>query len=451
MAPVSTYVDRPELRQQLEAHLHDRIDTAHQKTQIAIVQGIGGVGKTQLVLDYIQRHRQDYSGVFWIEANRPEAIERDFVQIQALLYNIQQEARQGHAQLQHAISAVKQWFYVRGKRWMFVFDNADSVRDHNDPCYIDLRHFLPDSPDIHVIVTTRDRLTSEMSELPAIEVDEMRPEQAIALFQRQAKISTTTPRQEEEIGCIVRILGHLALAITLAASYVALTPRLRGNLACFLPEYQQRRKQILSQRPTWLVHQYGHSVLTTWETTFAAMEGQDPGACELLQLLSFFNHDDIPSTFPTSIVQEEVPTWKSVLFPSKQIDEYDIEGYLRTLASFSFIKYRAGQNSYSMHSLIQAWAYDRLTLSQQRHYSYVGLLVLQSILNSASTATPATMGRLVPHVVSSCQKAIEIFGSAPAEHGYIIKLLRSLAFCLSKCGYSEEIFVAEMPIMVPRG
>src|ERR1700754_1500985 len=62
-------------------------------------------------------------------------------------------------------------------------------------------------------------------------------------------------------------LGYLALAVTLAGSYVAVTPRLSGNIKQCLPEYRRQRKELLSLKPERLVHQYEASVLMTWETS----------------------------------------------------------------------------------------------------------------------------------------------------------------------------------------
>ena len=46
---------------------------------ILVVWGLGGAGKSQLILDYLQKYRGDYKVTFWIEAARRELIERDFL------------------------------------------------------------------------------------------------------------------------------------------------------------------------------------------------------------------------------------------------------------------------------------------------------------------------------------------------------------------------------------
>lgn len=443
MAPVSTYTDRPHLREKLEELLHHAIAYPRHKPRTVIVHGIGGAGKTQLVLDYIQRHREDYSAVFWVEATGPESIQRDYVQIYMLLYGLHADAGQMTNGSKSVVSAVKRWFYGRGKRWLFIFDNADSISNQKDPFYVDLRHFLPDDSSLDVIVTTRDQSAQEVTDLPAIEVEKMTHEEAVSLFQTQAKIHSVSQLQVKEIDSIVRELGHFALAITLAGSYVAATPRLRNDLARFLPEYRERRNYILAQRPSWLVHQYGESVLTTWETTLRAVDSQSPEAGQFLVLLSFFSHEDIPTDFPTDLINSKTPLWLSILLPDKQVTQYDVEAFFRILASFSFVKYRDDQNSYVMHSLVQAWAYDRLEEDQQRHFGSVCADLLRSMTANVREAGPVVRRRLIPHVLSSFRKISRCYEHHPVAERSIITSLAESAIFLGLCGLHKDQILIE--------
>jgi hypothetical protein len=70
------------------------------------------------------------------------------------------------------------------------------------------------------------------------------------------------------------------LAIALAGSYVAATPWLRPVIRLYLLEYRERQKQLLGMKA---------SVLSTWETLFAALERQSATAARLLSLPAFLN------------------------------------------------------------------------------------------------------------------------------------------------------------------
>ena len=80
---------RPRLRDKLRRQLtQERTQEDGQGSRIVVVWGLGGAGKTQLVLSYIQQHRQEYTASFWIEASRKETVERDFLQIYRLLFDV---------------------------------------------------------------------------------------------------------------------------------------------------------------------------------------------------------------------------------------------------------------------------------------------------------------------------------------------------------------------------
>ena len=82
--------------------------------RILVVWGLGGAGKSQLVLNYIREYRRDYTAVFWIEAGSKESIERDYVQIYRLLYSRQTDTGQEMVKVKDAVAAVKRWFHGRG-------------------------------------------------------------------------------------------------------------------------------------------------------------------------------------------------------------------------------------------------------------------------------------------------------------------------------------------------
>lgn len=141
---------------------------------------------------------------------------------------------------------------------MVVLDSADTIDNADDASYIDLRYFLSDAKSVDNIITTRSSTAQDMSTLEAVEVGEMEADQAAALFCKYAKLN-----HEAEVRKIVKELGYLALAITLAGSYVAKTPRLSSDLRQHLTEYRERRKWLLAVKATKHVHQYGESVLST--------------------------------------------------------------------------------------------------------------------------------------------------------------------------------------------
>jgi tetratricopeptide (TPR) repeat protein len=236
--PVKAFVQRPALYEKIRKQLQDGAgdgDAAHHGTKTVVVWGLGGTGKTQLALDYLQRHRNEYKATFWIEAGGKESIERDFMHIYRLLFDVHVLIGQ-EVKIDDVVRAVKNWFSERCDRWLFVFNGADAIDNKDASDYIDLKHFIPDSSYLQVIVTTRSRTAKDMSPLEGVEVGEMDESQAVELFFNLSTLNDRLQGIEDEVKRIVKELGYLALAITLAGTYVAQTPRLMSNIRQYLPE-----------------------------------------------------------------------------------------------------------------------------------------------------------------------------------------------------------------------
>jgi len=261
-------------------------------TRIVVVWGLGGAGKSQLVLNLLQRRRQEYRTLFWVEAGQKQKLERDFLQIHKLLSpNVAQSDLA--IPIEDAVTAVKSWFHGQEGRSLWVMDSADVIDDEEDPFYIDLNHYLPDAPGIDIIVTTRSSRAQSMSSQAVVMVAEMAEDEAALLFRRCAMLPDANEETEQQIMTIVQELGCLALGVILAGSYVNETPRLWSDLQQYLDEYRAQRKQTLSQKVRPHEHRYSDSVLSTWEMSFAAVERRLPVAASLLNLVAFLNYDDI--------------------------------------------------------------------------------------------------------------------------------------------------------------
>lgn len=74
LRPVASFVDRPVLHTIIKEQLHDTLVERSHTAKILVVYGLGGAGKSQLVLNYVRTYREDYSAIFWIEAGQKESL-----------------------------------------------------------------------------------------------------------------------------------------------------------------------------------------------------------------------------------------------------------------------------------------------------------------------------------------------------------------------------------------
>jgi tetratricopeptide (TPR) repeat protein len=405
---VKAFVPRPLLYDQIRTQLWNVDVTANKSTKTLVVWGLGGAGKSQLVLNYVQQCCTDYQTTFWFEAGRKESLERDFINLYQTLFNVQMVAGKETVSVESAVIGVKSWFSGQRGPWLMVFDGADTIENEEAGDYIDIKHFIPDVASLHVIITSRSRTAKDMTRLDGVHVGEMEEAEATELFYQYAQLRRNNQEAEhKEVKAIIKELGYLALAVTLAGTYVGQSPRLQSDIKAYLPEYRSRRRELLKRNPEQLIHQYSESVLTTWETSYQAIVDHYPEASTLMTMLSFLSFDDIflplfgIRSIVTTTLADDAATvsWRSILFPSRVVDIYLMEQCFQVLQKYSFVQWKAGQCSYAMHKLVHAWGYDRLTRDEQDKFSVATLTLILEAVNGCGNA-PADKLRLVPHIMA---------------------------------------------------
>ena len=107
----------------------------------------------------------------------------------------------------------------------------------------------------------------------------------------------TTPNNKvcEDGKSIIEALGYLALGIAQAGAYIRET-------SCSLKEYfelyKRRQKEVLEYFPDHIGTDYRYTVYTAWQVSLDMIESMPDMvsnyALELLKLLCFYHHDQIP-------------------------------------------------------------------------------------------------------------------------------------------------------------
>ncbi|MEA3324010.1 MAG: hypothetical protein U9Q37_02575, partial [Euryarchaeota archaeon] len=104
--------------------------------------GMGGVGKTQLALEYIYRHNPDYRVIWWIRSEEPAAMVADYASLAASL-DLPEKDSTDQTEM---VRAVKRWL-EHNSGWLLIFDNA-----HDQEV---IRDYIPLGGVGHVIITSR--------------------------------------------------------------------------------------------------------------------------------------------------------------------------------------------------------------------------------------------------------------------------------------------------------
>src|SRR5258708_3820364 len=136
---------------------------------VAVV--LGGIGKTQIAVEYSYRYQDEYHFVLWVQANTHEILTSGFLAI-AVLLNLPVKDAQDQGMV---VQAVKHWLEEHDK-WLLIFDNVD------DLSLIDV--FLPIRHTGHILFTTRSHIMSGRAH--RVEVEEMNTEEGTLFLLRRA-------------------------------------------------------------------------------------------------------------------------------------------------------------------------------------------------------------------------------------------------------------------------
>lgn len=129
VASVTHFVARREELAQMHAILGK---TGERRT--VILHGLGGMGKTQLAIAYMRRHRADYSAALWLNARDQTSLKQSFAraaerilrQYPSLVYIKNAVADRD---LDEIVQAVKRWLdEPKNDRWLVIYDNYDNPR-----------------------------------------------------------------------------------------------------------------------------------------------------------------------------------------------------------------------------------------------------------------------------------------------------------------------------------
>jgi hypothetical protein len=178
------------------------------------LSGLGGVGKTQIAIEYLHAHREDYSdGVFWVRGDTKATLASDLAAL-AWLPPLSLPERQERAQTR-SINAVIAWLRER-HHWLLVVDNLDG------DAVTALDRLLGRGLQGHLLVTSH----VAVRDLLALPIEPMGTEDG-----RDLVMELTGQPDKQAATTVTTILGGLPLALVQAASYVKTSGRDLGSYA----------------------------------------------------------------------------------------------------------------------------------------------------------------------------------------------------------------------------
>jgi hypothetical protein len=370
------------------AELRRRLRADDGTLTVQALYGLGGVGKTQLAIEYAHRFATDYDLVWWIDAQQPVLIPEQLARLAERL-----DLPVGPT-VADTVDRLLAELSGRG-RWLLVLDNAQRPGDVAD--------FRPGGAG-HVLVTSRSPGWGALG--GRLELDVLTRAETIALL--RARIPALC---EELADKLAAELGDLPLAAAQAAGYLEQTAL---PAADYLRRLRTRRATLLARGE---VVGYSGRLDTTWGLSLERLQVEDPAAVQLLELAAFLAPEPIPLCLfgqHAGLLDEPLRTVAA--------DPDSLADTVGALVGYSLA--RRSPDGFQVHRLVQAVIRHRLPPDRQQATAER----VVALLAAASPGTPddpagwAGYAALAPHVLATAP----LSDSSPAARHLALDITRYL-------------------------
>ena len=315
--------------------LERRLVKAQDCQRLAVV-GLGGMGKTQLVLSFAYSVAEQHPemSVFWIPALSVEAFVRAIEEIAQQL-GIRSATNQGD----DVKELVKRHLSApTAGKWLLIVDNADDIELLEPSTGSDgLLRYLPESRLGVTIFTTRtSSVAQRLARSDVLRLMKPTRDEAAELLER-ALVDADSLEDQAVVTNFLTELEHLPLAITQAAAYININEMSISEYSRLLHSTDDDVLYLMSAeiRDSTRYEESSSAVATTWIVSFKQILERDAIAADLLQYISCIEWKGIPrSILPT--VRPEARTLDAI----------------GTLCSYSFLGKQTDGTTYDMHRLV---------------------------------------------------------------------------------------------------
>ncbi len=138
--------------------------TNQMRRKVFIVHGLGGIGKTQLSVEFTRKYRESYSAVFWVDGSTNERLRRSIADLASRLpqHQISEGSRnysqRGSTNVDEVVEDVLKWLsQPLNDQWLLILDNVDREFSgpSRDPESFDVKEYFPTADQGSILITSR--------------------------------------------------------------------------------------------------------------------------------------------------------------------------------------------------------------------------------------------------------------------------------------------------------
>ncbi|KAF1347228.1 TPR-like protein, partial [Lizonia empirigonia] len=404
--PDSAFVGREDVLAKLKKIHSGSALPSHSR---AALVGLGGVGKSQIAIEYAYRVKEaaPHMWVFWVHASNAARFKQAYQEIAA---RIELPGRDDPKT--NIFRLVHNWLCdERNGRWLMIVDNADDDRVFASPSATGdlssaaqgleptweaaaaLASFLPQAANGWILVTSRDRIAAVNlveARHNVIQVEPMGEQEALTLLKSKTRVDESS---EGDARALVKTLEGIPLAVTHAAAYITANEPM-VDIAAYLElfrESEENQAHLLNDKARDIRRDASVSsaVITTWQLSFEQIRKTRPEAADLLSLMTMFDRQGVP---------------EHILYEGRS--KLQFTEAVGPLLRFSLVRAQAREQSegrlqgqlFEMHNLVQLATKKWLELREQVNvWQRAALRIMAAAFPSGQHETWAACQTLLPH------------------------------------------------------
>ncbi|EMD96375.1 hypothetical protein COCHEDRAFT_1167485 [Bipolaris maydis C5] len=398
------FVDRLAEMTELERVLLPRLEQ-RQRQKIHVLRGLGGIGKTQLAVEFARRHHRRFSSVFWLDGRSEDILKRSIASCAGRIPQGQipetsrEYAADSSADIDVVVKDVMAWLArPNNAAWLLIFDNVDReyTAQGGDPDAYDMKRYLSGADHGSVLVTTRLARLEQLGE--SQQLGKVSKEQGKAILKSWYKNEYDAAENEQ----LLALLDGLPLAIAHAGAYLQESG---VGLATYLRFYEQQWSELMASdlADVPLQDYPERSVWTTWAISYQAIRDKHEATANLLLLWSFLDNKDLwyglfaAASSKSAIVAKMLLGWVGDIASS----ELKFSRAMQLLRSYSLVEVAAettGTTSYATHPVVHQWAHHSRGKYFAAELSRLATAAVGwAVPESSSRNYAALQRRLLPH------------------------------------------------------
>lgn len=338
------------------------------------VSGMGGIGKTQLVLEYAKQYAAQYDhNVLWIEAEKKIDILDSFKKLARKLtidlndvYNNEKESSQ-------LIEDVYSFF--KNAKSLFIFDNVENVKEIED--------ILPKvSSGNHPTVLITSRYSNWKNVAIPLTLDVFTEIEAIGFIKTELFLMDNA--EDSKIKELTRLLQNLPLALQQAIAYIKNEKNLDSafTIQHYIDRFKQKSQELLDfEFSNYSNDPYSKTVLTTWEITLEKLAQEKligVKAIETLQMMAYLYPDNISNQFFITLKNNQYLSAAIQLLKNYSLINEGSESHISTIHRLvqKVLRINLEKNQSEFATIVQAikfltkdFVYDKEIMSH--YYSFL--------------------------------------------------------------------------------